>query len=127
MVLKDDVIIIKVLVWSGEKVKILSNSGGTMSDFDEHLIFNCEQVNISGSRVKHDSVKSQELEGQVSTHESCGSRWLASDGSKVGLAIYHSIKSGANGVKYNSVFVEVRGRVGEEQVVRVLMWFGEHS
>jgi hypothetical protein len=47
MVLKDDVIIIKFLVWSGEKVKILSNTGGTMSDFDEHLIFNCEQVNIS--------------------------------------------------------------------------------
>jgi hypothetical protein len=44
---KDDIIIIKFLVWSGEKVKILSNCGDTMSDFDEHLILNREQVNIS--------------------------------------------------------------------------------
>jgi hypothetical protein len=73
MVLKDDVIIIKVMVRSGEKVKILSNSGGTMSDFNGHSIFKCEQVNISESRVKHDSIKIQELEGQVSTHESCRS------------------------------------------------------
>ncbi len=70
---KDNAIIIKVLVWSGEKVKILSNCGDTMSDFDEHLIFNCEQVNISESSMKHDSVKSLDHGGQVSTHESCRS------------------------------------------------------